>query len=71
VTAAEKKLVEETRRQLRDVLKPLEHACRLARIAVDGNEPEHAVEYLFDTLADLKPKFPALRRAFQASRVIP
>ena len=71
MTRAEKKLVEETRRQLREVLEPIERACRLARIAVDGDEPENGAEYLLDTLADVRPMLTGLRRAWNASKAIP
>jgi hypothetical protein len=70
VTAAEKRRIEETRREARGVLEHLEHTSRLARIAIDGEEPEHAAEYILDTLSDLRPRLPALRRALMASRDI-
>jgi hypothetical protein len=72
MTRAERKRIEETRRQALTVLEHLERACQFARIAVGCEEPEHAAEYLLGTIADLRPKLlPELRRAFEASRAIP
>jgi hypothetical protein len=61
-------LVEETRSQTRTVLERLERVCTFTRIAVEGNEPEIGTECLLDTLAEIKPTLPALRRALNASR---
>lgn len=60
--------VEKTRSKAREVLEHLEHTCALARIAVEGKEPEHAAHYLLDTLREIKPMLPGLRQALRATR---
>jgi hypothetical protein len=39
----------------------LSHTLDLARIAVDGPEPERAARYILDTLVDLRPELRTLR----------
>jgi hypothetical protein len=46
---------------VRDLAELVEHSCRLALIAAEGDEPEHGAEYLLDTLRDLSPRIVALR----------
>lgn len=52
--------------EVRALAEHLQHAAQLALLAAAGPDPEHGAEYMLDTLADLQPRFVALR-----GRVIP
>lgn len=53
--------VVDLRDEVRDLAEHIQHAARLALLAADGSEPEHGVEYLLDTLADLAPRLARLK----------